>query len=64
MHWIQTHEFSGPEYRAVYTVLGHISDAEELSDVRTKTDDYLWLKVRTFSLRLCSRDTGVEYCIG
>ena len=32
--------------RAVYTVLGHISDAEELSDVITKTDDYLWLKVR------------------
>ena len=33
-------------YRAVYTVLGHISDAEELSDVITKTDDYLWLKVQ------------------
>ena len=32
--------------RAVYAVLGHISDAEELSDVITKTDDYLWLKVR------------------
>ena len=34
-----------PFKRAVYTVLGHISDAEELSDVITKTDDYLWLKL-------------------
>ncbi|XP_046843260.1 nuclear pore complex protein Nup93-like [Xenia sp. Carnegie-2017] len=36
---------SDPFKRAVYTVLGHISDAEELSDVITKTDDYLWLKL-------------------
>lgn len=35
-----------PFKRAVYAVLGHISDAEEtLSDVVTKTDDYLWLKL-------------------
>ncbi|XP_028392080.1 nuclear pore complex protein Nup93-like [Dendronephthya gigantea] len=34
-----------PFKRAVYTVLGRISDAEELSDVITKTDDYLWLKL-------------------
>lgn len=35
-----------PFKRAVFAVLGHISDAEEtLSDVITKTDDYLWLKL-------------------
>ena len=49
-------------FRAVYAVLGHILDAEEsLSDVITKTEDYLWLKVREIRTIKASDGSIVNY---
>ena len=41
-----------PFKRAVYCLVGRCEVADSHTDVCTKTEDYMWLKVRVYSLAL------------